>query len=74
MPYVLKTNRDSSFLLTETSVLVLSKDILNFVNNIVETIPNNEFKHRRGVTSYHPKRVLKIVLCVYTQSVFFGRK
>lgn len=47
------------------------------VNDIVETIPDNEFdefRHHRGATSYHPKMMLKVILYAYTQSVFSGRK
>ncbi|MCE5032793.1 transposase [Staphylococcus cohnii] len=47
------------------------------VNEIVEAISENvfdEFKHHRGVTSYHPKMILKIMLYAYTLSVCSGRK
>ncbi|OHP66156.1 transposase [Staphylococcus sp. HMSC062C03] len=52
----------------ETSVLIPT-------NDIVETIPDNEFdefRHHRGATSYHPKMMLKVILYAYTQSVFSG--
>ena len=42
----------------ETSVLIPTNDISRHVNDIVETIPDNEFdefRHHRGATSYHPK-------------------
>ncbi|KAB2176162.1 IS1182-like element ISSep1 family transposase, partial [Staphylococcus epidermidis] len=61
----------------ETSVLIPTNDISRHVNDIVETIPEtefDEFRHHRGATSYHPKMMLKVVLYVYTQSVFSGRK
>lgn len=51
--------------------------IARYVNEIVETIPDNEFdefNHHRGATSYHPKMMLKILLYAYTQPVFSGRK
>ena len=51
--------------------------IFRHVNDIVETIPDNEFdefRHHRGATSYHPKMMLKVILYAYTQSVFSGRK
>ncbi|MCJ1655769.1 hypothetical protein MT340_003260 [Staphylococcus sp. NRL 16/872] len=41
----------------ETSVLIPTNDISRHVNDIVETIPDNEFdefRHHRGATSYHP--------------------
>ena len=45
----------------ETSILFLQM-IARYVNEIVETIPDNEFdefNHHRGATSYHPKMMLK---------------
>ena len=50
----------------ETSVLIPK-------NDIVETIPDNEFdefRHHRGATSYHPKMMIKVILYAYTQSDF----
>ena len=61
----------------ETSVLIPTNDMSRHVNEIVETIPENEFdefKHHRGTTSYHPKMMLKIILYAYAQSVFSGGK
>ena len=57
----------------ETSVLIPTNDISRHVNDIVE-IPKTEFRHHRGATSYYPKMMLKVVLYVYTQSVFSGIK
>ena len=54
-------------------VLIPENDIAHYVNQIVESIPNEafyEFKHARGSSSYHPKLMLKIILYSYTQSVF----
>ena len=54
----------------ETSVLIPT-------NDIVETIPDNEFdvsRHHRGATSYYPKMMLKVILYAYTlysQVLFF---
>ena len=53
-------------LLKETSVLIPTHDMLQYVNDIVETIPDTEFRHHRGATLYHPKMKLKIVLYAYT--------
>ncbi|WP_256323834.1 hypothetical protein [Staphylococcus sp. HMSC69H07] len=39
-----------------------------YVNNIIETIPDNkfeEFKYHRGATSYHPKITKKIVISIF---------
>ena len=59
----------------ETSVLIPTNDISRHVNDIVETIPDNEFDEFRHhpKTSYHPKMML-VILYAYTQSVFSGRK
>ena len=57
--------------------LPLETSVLIPINDIVETIPKtefDEFRHHRGATSYHPKMMLKVILYVYTQSVFSGRK
>ena len=52
----------------ETSVLIPTNDISRHVNDIVETIPDNEFDEFRhhGATSYHPKMMLKVILYAYT--------
>ena len=54
--------------------LTMETSVLISTNDIVETIPETEFRHHRGATSYHPKVMLKVVLYAYTQSVFSGRK
>ncbi|MEB7438424.1 transposase, partial [Mammaliicoccus sciuri] len=58
-------------------VLIPENDIAHYVNQIVESIPNEEFyefKHSRGASSYHPKLMLKVILYSYTQSIFSGRR
>ncbi|WP_229328651.1 hypothetical protein [Staphylococcus epidermidis] len=50
----------------ETSVIITTHDMSQYVNDIVVTILDTEFRHHRGVTSYHPKMILKIVLYAYT--------
>lgn len=52
-------------------------DIAHLINNFVESIPEKEFTPfvtLDGRPSYHPKMMLKIILCAYTQGVFSGRK
>ncbi len=63
----------------ETSVLIPTNDISRHINDIVETIPDNEFdefRHHRGATSYHPKMMLKVILYAYVNSglkmLFYG--
>ncbi|SES38948.1 IS1182 family transposase, partial [Salisediminibacterium halotolerans] len=56
----------------------LQKDDVAFaVHDLVESIPTEAFErfHRKtGCPAYHPKMMLKVILCAYTQSVFSGRK
>jgi len=52
-------------------------DITFSINHLVESIPKNAFDsflHPTGCPSYHPRMMLKIILCGYTQSTFSGRK
>jgi transposase len=45
--------------------------------HLVESIPNEAFEpflRNEGCPAYHPRMMLKIILCAYTQSVFSGRK
>ena len=60
--------------LTQT---IPKNDIAYPVHHLVESIPEEAFehlKHQRGASSYHPRMMLKIILCAYTQSVFSGRR
>src|SRR5690625_4390233 len=52
-------------------------DIAFVVNDLVESIHDRAFDNflrKTGRPSYHPRMMLKIILCAYTQSVFSGRK
>lgn len=52
-------------------------DIAHAVNDLVEHIPDDAFARFSRVTgcpAYHPRMMMKIILCAYTQSVFSGRK
>ncbi|WBX80361.1 IS1182 family transposase [Virgibacillus salarius] len=52
-------------------------DIAYAVNHIVEHIPEESFVgflRETGCPAYHPRMMMKIILCAYTQSVFSGRK
>ena len=47
------------------------------VHHLVESIPQEAFEpflQHEGCPAYHPRMMLKIILCAYTQSVFSGRK
>ncbi|WP_240455800.1 IS1182 family transposase [Virgibacillus sp. Bac332] len=52
-------------------------DIAYAVNHIVEHIPEESFVgflRETGCPAYHPRMMMKIILCAYTQTVFSGRK
>src|SRR5690625_1779251 len=52
-------------------------DIAFAVNDLVESIPIESFEdfvRSTGCPAYHPRMMMKIILCAYTQSVFSGRK
>src|SRR5690606_23710499 len=56
----------------------LQDNVIAFViNDLVESIPDEAFHNflqKTGRPSYHPRMMLKIILCAYSQSVFSGRK
>lgn len=61
----------------DLEVLIPENDISITIHNLVESIPNTVFENFRtnqGASSYHPKMMLKILLCAYSQSIFSGRK
>ena len=61
----------------DLEVILPDNDIAIAVNGLVESIPDTEFDpftHPFGATSYHPRMMMKIILCGYAQSVFSGRK
>lgn len=52
-------------------------DIAFAVNDLIESIPAKsfqKFERSTGCPAYHPRMMMKIILCAYTQSVFSGRK
>src|SRR5699024_6422436 len=52
-------------------------DIAFAINDLVESIPVESFEdfaRSTGCPAYHPRMMMKIILCAYTQSVFSGRK
>src|SRR5690625_4329752 len=52
-------------------------DIAFAVNDLIESIPEKsfeEFVRNTGCPAYHPRMMMKVILCAYTQSVFSGRK
>jgi transposase len=58
-------------------VKLQDNDIAFVINDLVESIPDEVFHNffrKTGRPSYHPRMMLKIILCAYSQSVFSGRK
>ena len=58
-------------------VKLQDNDIAFVINDLVESIPDevfDNFLRKTGRPSYHPRMMLKIILCAYSQSVFSGRK
>lgn len=52
-------------------------DIAFTVHEFIEQIPEEAFTgfiRQTGCPAYHPRMMMKIILCAYTQSVFSGRK
>ncbi|HEX7065963.1 MAG TPA: IS1182 family transposase [Bacillales bacterium] len=52
-------------------------DIAYAVHDLVEQIPDEAFTgflRETGCPAYHPRMMMKVILCAYTQSVFSGRK
>lgn len=70
-------NMDQITLPLDLEVIIPEDDISRAVNALVESIPETEFTpfaHHFGTSSYHPRMMMKIILCSYTQSVTSGRK
>lgn len=60
----------------ETEVMIPENDISRAVHSLVESMPEDvfdDFRQTLGASSYHPKMMLKIILCAYSQSTFSGR-
>src|SRR5699024_9600802 len=52
-------------------------DIAYTIHELVESIPDEAYKgflRQTGRPAYHPRMMMKIILCAYTQSVVSGRK
>ncbi|CZR02046.1 Hypothetical protein Tpal_2705, partial [Trichococcus palustris] len=61
----------------DLAVKLPRNDIAFSVNEVVESIPGEAFEafvRQTGCPAYHPRMMMKIILCSYTQSVFSGRK
>lgn len=61
----------------DLEVKLQNNDIAFHIHQLVESIPQEAlepFLRNAGCPAYHPRMMLKIILCGYTQSVFSGRK
>lgn len=61
----------------DLEIKLKENDIAFAIHHLVESIPKEAFTsliRETGCPSYHPRMMLKIILCSYTQSVFSGRK
>ncbi|MED4104747.1 IS1182-like element IS663 family transposase, partial [Halalkalibacterium halodurans] len=70
-------NMDQVILPLDLEVKLQEKDIAYTVNDLVEQIPDEAFAsflRETGSPAYHPRMMMKVILCAYTQSVFSGRK
>ena len=70
-------NMNQLVLPIDLEVKLQENDIAFVINDLVESIPEEAFENflrKTGRPSYHPRMMLKIILCAYSQSVFSGRK
>ncbi len=70
-------NTNQVILPLDFTLVIPENDIARLIDSFIESIPDSEFeafKHDRGASSFHPRMMLKIILCAYTQSVTSGRK
>lgn len=70
-------NMNQVVLSFDFTVELEKKDIAFAINAFVESVPEEafvEFLQESGCPAYHPRMMLKIILCGYTQSLFSGRK
>ncbi|NLN26355.1 MAG: IS1182 family transposase [Bacteroidetes bacterium] len=70
-------NMNQLILPIDLEVKLQENDIAYHIHHLVESIPNDafgSFLRHTGCPAYHPRMMLKIILCGYTQSAFSGRK
>ncbi len=70
-------NMNQLVLPLDLEVKLQKNDIALDVHHLIESIPPEAFEpflRNEGRLAYHPRMLLKIILCAYTQSVFSGRK
>lgn len=60
----------------DLEITLQENDIAYAINDSIKSIPEEAFVRfirKTGCPTYHP-RMMKVILCAYTQSVFSGRK
>ncbi|MGG1688426.1 IS1182 family transposase [Pseudalkalibacillus sp. NRS-1564] len=70
-------NMNQVILPMDLGMKLQENDIAYAVHDLVEQIPDEAFSRflrDTGCPSYHPRMMMKVILCAYTQSVFSGRK
>src|SRR5690554_5555498 len=70
-------NMNQLVLPLDLEVKLQENDIAFHIHHLVESIPHQAFEpflRNTGCPAYHPRMMLKIILCAYSQSVFSGRK
>lgn len=70
-------NMNQIVLPLDLAIKLQENDIAFSIHHLVESIPEeafDAFKRQTGCPSYHPRMILKVILCGYTQSAFSGRK
>jgi transposase len=70
-------NMNQIILPLDLEVKLQKNDIAFHIHHLVESIPHKAFEpflRNTGCPAYHPRMMLKIILCAYSQSVFSGRK
>ena len=70
-------NMNQLVLPLDLEIKLQPNDIAFSINHLVESIPNEAFAsflRQTGCPAYHPKMMLKLLLCGYSQSAFSGRK
>ena len=61
----------------DLEIMMPEDDICFAIHELIESMPEEKFttfKQETGRPSFHPRMMLKLILCAYTQSMFSGRK
>ncbi|MBF0705016.1 IS1182 family transposase [Alkalihalobacillus hwajinpoensis] len=70
-------NMNQVILPLDLEMKLQENDIAYAVHELVEQIPDEAFSaflRDTGCPAYHPRMMMKVILCAYTQSAFSGRK